>query len=310
MYLKPSSPAPARQWLGVPRALAVVLWVVLLLCCGCAALRRDRPPFSTPFGVDVGDVPVTAEQLDAIGPVWYLDYRWDTPTLEGHERLYVVRCWEVREDQGAIPAVMRARRGRTRDAPTWWALGNEPNDPHQDNVSAEEYAELYHIFEGWAGGARQCRILPAGIANADWNWAESFRQAYRQKYGHYPRVDGWNIHNYILQPGLDPYDLGEFQRRTLAFRRWMEAIGDGHKPLFLTEFGVLYGSGCCGRPVDPPERIQSFMRDAVRWLLDSDIVTCWAWFAVHAEPYNGSLLTKEGNCSELGVTYQELVHER
>ena len=277
------------------------LGAVFLCCSGCAGLQ-DRPrPFSTPFGVDVGEGPVTKQQLDALGPVWYSDWRWNTPSIGGHERLYVVRCNEVAGDRGAILSAMRA------SGSAWWSLGNEPNDANQDNVTPEEYADLYQVFEGWAASARGCRILPAGIANADWNWAEAFRQAFQRKYGRYPRVDGWNIHNYILEPGLDPYDVAEFQRRILAFDRWMETVGDGDKPLFLTEFGVLYGSGCCDRPVDPPEKIQSFMRDTVRWLNESHVVAGWAWFATRSELYNGSLMTEDGELNDLGETYRGLV---
>jgi hypothetical protein len=286
------------------RALRAVLWITLLFSLGCATRQRDKLPFSTPFGVGVGDAPVTAAQLDAIGPVWYMDWRWDTPAIDGHERLYVIRCWEVERDQGAILSAMQA------SGTAWWSLGNEPNDPHQDNVSPEDYAELYHVFEGWASSAPGCHILPAGIANADWEWAEAFREASHERYGRYPRVDGWNIHNYILEAGLDPYDVGEFQRRILAFHRWIEAIGDERKPLFLTEYGVLYGDGCCDRPVDPPEKMRSFMRDSTRWLRDTDIVTCWAWFATYCELYNGDLLTREGRLTDVGRTYRELVQTR
>lgn len=284
-----------------PWVLALLL--ALLTTCGCGSRRQERAPFSTPFGVGVGDAPLTAAQLDALGPVWYMDWSWRDPTFEGHERLYVVGCAEVKRDRGAIPAAMRSKGA------SWWALGNEPNDPNQDNQTPEEYAELYSIFEGWAKNAPHCRILPAGIADADWQWAEAFREAFREKYGRYPRVDGWNIHNYILEAGLDPYDVGEFGRRILAFRRWMERIGDGDKPLFLTEFGVLYGSGCCNRPVDPPEKIQTFMREAVRWLVESRTVACWAWFATYSEQYNGSLMSREGELNELGMLYRDLMRQ-
>ena len=177
--------------------LGAVLTVVLSFT-GCRERSRGRP-FSTAFGVAIGDIPATAEQLDALGPVWYMDYNWNTPTLPGHDRLYVIRCWEVQAplgrdgrrvrqptpsgrdgvptDKGAIAAAMKA------SGSAWWSLGNEPNDPNQDNVSAEAYAELYHAFEGWAAGAPGCRLVSAGIGNADWNWAEAFREAYRRKYG-------------------------------------------------------------------------------------------------------------------------------
>lgn len=288
--------------------LGPVWWVRLALTvglvlagAGCARHRSAPAMFRTPFGVGVGDAPVTAAQLDALGPVWYMDWDWKTPTLAGHERLYVIGCAEVKADRGRIPAAMRA------SGSAWWSLGNEPNDPNQDNRTPEEYAELYHIFEGWAQEAPRCGVLPAGIANADWQWAEAFREAYRERYGRYPRVDGWNIHNYILEPGLDPYDVDEFGRRILAFRRWMERIGDGEKPLFLSEFGVLYGNGCCDRPVDPPEKIQAFMRASVAWLRESRAVDCWAWFATYSKLYNGSLMTVDGELNELGEAYRQLV---
>ena len=300
-----------RGWLALGVALALLGWVVRNLVSGrgvgnlVSSFRNQvsGAPFTTPFGVVVGDLPVTAAQLDALGPVWYMDYRWSTPTLAGHQRLYTVRCGEVKPDRGAILAAMRAG-----GPSAWWSLGNEPNDPHQDNVSAEEYAGLYALFENWAAAAR-CHVVPAGIANADWNWAAAFREAFRRQIGRYPRVDAWNIHNYILEPGLDPYDGKEFQRRILAFRRWMESIGDGGKPLLLTEFGVLYGSGCCGRPVDPPARVQAFLRESVDWLAQSGQVSAWSWFATDAGPYNGSLLTPTGELNALGQQYRDLLEE-
>jgi hypothetical protein len=273
---------------------------VLLISCGCAVRRSPPALFSTPFGVGLGDAPLTAEQLDALGPVWYMDWGWSSPTLAGHERLYVIWCDEVKSDDSRILTAMQA------SGASWWALGNEPNDPNQDYCPPEEYAELYHIYEGWAAKAPRCGILPAGIADADWQWAQAFRQAYRQKYGRYPRTDGWNIHNYILQPGLDPYDVAEFGRRILAFRRWMESIGDADKPLFLTEFGVLYGSGCCERPLDPPEKLDRFMHDAVQWLQESGMVSGWAWFATYTKVYNGSLMTAAGELTPLGQAYAGL----
>ena len=285
----------------IVRARLLVAVLILLAGPGCAARRSGPPLFSTPFGVGVGDAPVTATQLDALGRVWYMDWGWRSPTLGGHERLYVIPCAEAMADRGAIPAAMLA------SGSSWWSLGNEPNDPNQDNRTPEEYAELYHTYEQWAEKAPRCGILPAGIADADWQWAEAFREAYREKYGRYPRSDGWNIHNYILEPGLDPYDVAEFGRRILAFRHWMDTIGDGSKPLFLTEFGVLYGSGCCGRPVDPPEKVDAFMRGAVQWLQESDAVSAWAWFATYTKLYNGSLMTAEGDLNSLGETYRELL---
>ena len=282
--------------------MLAVLWL-LVACLGCGGRHTAPPLFDTAFGVGVGDAPLTADQLGQLGPVWYMDWSWSKPAVAGHERLYVINCGEVEQHGQRIAAAMKA------SGASWWALGNEPNDPNQDNRTPEEYALLYSIFEEWAAAAPRCGILPAGIANADWQWAERFRQEYFDRFGRYPRVDGWNIHNYILEPGLDPYDSAEFARRIQAFRRWMASIGDEEKPLFLTEFGVLYGSGCCGRPVDPPEMIEQFMVETVDWLKRSGEVQAWAWFATYTRSYNGSLMSPEGELNELGELYGRLARD-
>jgi len=77
--------------------------------------------------------------------------------------------------------------------------------------------------------------------------------------------------------------------------------------MILSEFGVLYSSGCCGRPVDPSDKIESFMCNAVRWLSESGAVDAWAWFAADARPYNGSLLDRTGAVNNLGTVYRGLV---
>ena len=76
----------------------------------------------------------------------------------------MIKCVEVKGDRGRIPGAMVPHWA------AWWALGNEPNDPNTGNLTPEEYAELYHIYEGWAGRVPRCGILPVGIADADWEW--------------------------------------------------------------------------------------------------------------------------------------------
>ena len=132
-------------------------------------------------------------------------------------------------------------------------VGNEPNDPHQDDLSPGAYAAFFHRFATAARAADPTvRMASAGIANADCEWAAAFRDSYREQYGEYPAVDAWNIHNYILEPDRDQLDLAEFQRRIVAFRTWMDEIGEGDKPLFLSEFGALFGlsEGHLGRSAE------------------------------------------------------------
>jgi hypothetical protein len=276
------------------RAACVLAGLLLAaLCAGCSA-RAELGR----FGVCAEHTEDLGQQLDALGDVWYYDYTYVTPTAPGHGRLFMIRHRPFDE---RLAEIMRENRG------AWWAVGNEPNDPNQDYRTPAEYAQLYHEFHSWAKGIdRRARIIPAGFADADWPWAEAFRESYREQYGRYPPVDGWNLHNYVLDG--DPYDLDEFKRRVIAFRHWILEIGDEDLPLFLTEFGVLYGAGCCDRPVDPPELTVAFMRGSVAWLAETDYVQHWAWFILNnAREFNGGLHDGDGGVTIYGETYRELI---
>jgi hypothetical protein len=244
--------------------------------------------------------PLTSEVLDALGPLWYYQYGFAGPGLPGHQRVYLVSPFFSDE---------RLEQALHDNPRSWWLVGNEPNDPYQDNLTPATYAAFYHRFLGIAQRkAPSCRIAPGGIANADWRWAEAFRRSYRAQYGRYPRADAWNIHNYILDPGADQYDVAEFKRRIIAFRDWMARVGEGNKPLLLTEYGVLYGSGCCNRPLEGPARGVEFMRLATQWLQQTEYVQAWSWFSLDSKrQFNGDLLDASGKLSEFGSAYRDLV---
>ena len=281
--------------MGLNGVLAAGAIMLSLFACQPAPMA---PPLGR-FGVCAEWVPDLQAQLDKLGNVWYYDYSYKSPAIAGHPRLFMVREEPFDKE---LEKVMRSHPG------AWWAAGNEPNDPHQDSRSPAEYARFFHNFTRFAKRADpRCKVIPGGIANADWRWARAFREEYRRLYKRYPAVDGWNIHSYLLDPGLDPYDVAEFKRRILAFRHWMMEIGEGDKPLFLTEFGVLYGAGCCQRPVDPPEKTIQFMREAVTWLAETNYVQHWAWFILNnAGDFNGGLYDAEGRLSPYGEAYREL----
>jgi hypothetical protein len=275
-----------------------------LLACFClaallAGCRQDTGLGR--FGVCAEPSNDLQALLDNLGDVWYYDYQYASPSAAGHARLFMVR-WGPFDDR--LGDLLRQNRG------AWWAAGNEPNDPNQDWRSPAEYAQFYHDFYQFAKRAdASCKVIPAGLANADWRWAGEFRREYQRLYKRYPPLDGWNIHNYLLEADADPYDVAEFKRRITAFRHWMEEIGEGDRPLFLTEFGVLYGAGCCERPVDPPEKTVQFMRETVSWLAETDYVQHWAWFIVNnAGDFNGGL-SQNGSLTIYGETYRDLIAE-
>ncbi len=276
---------------------------------GLIAAAALVPPWKQPgipkpapraFGVVVGYNLGGAPELDQLGAVWYTNFDFRGAAVGGHPRLYLVAA---NADWRAAPAIARQHRGE------WWQFGNEPNDPNQDHLSPAAYAARYHAFYFALKAAdATASIVPAGIANADWQWADAFREAYRTRFGRYPRVDGWSIHNYLLDACADALDVNRFQSRIVAFRDWMARVGESMQPLFLTEYGVLYGSGCCGCPKIADEDVTRFMRETTFWLMQTRLVQGWAWFTLYSGGrYNGDLFAGSANFTRVGATYRSLV---
>ena len=289
------------------RSAAVVLiyarWVALgtlLLLCAAPSVRVAMPrPMPRGFGVAIGYGLGGATELDRLGSVWYVDYDYRGAVLDRHPRLFLV---ESRADLKPAAAVARIHPGE------WWQFGNEPNDPNQDNISPTEYARRYREFYFLLKRADpSARIVVAGIADADWKWAEEFRSSYRAQFGRYPHRDGWSIHNYLLDRCADATDAEKVKSRVVAFRDWMTRIGEASQPLLLSEYGVLYGNGCCECPLIAPEVTVAFMQTTTRWLFQSRLTQGWAWFSVRSGGrFNGDLFTDQGQVTEYGRAYQGL----
>ncbi len=288
--------------------LPVLRAVLLLSVIGALAwllprqrLQGTKPPPTGP-GVAIAYGLGRTSELSELGSAWYLDYDYRGELLGGRQRFFMVKT--TRELAG-VAQVARSSPGE------WWQFGNEPNDLHQDNVSPSEYARRYHSFYVTLQSVDPtARVVPAGLANADWRWAESFREAYERAYGTPPPVDGWNIHNYLLETCESATDVELFQRRIEEFRAWMARSGEGVKPLFLTEYGVLYGNGCCGCPAIANGRVIDFMRSTSRWLSETHLVQGWAWFAAQTGGrYNGDLVDADGTLTEFGRAYRDLARE-
>jgi hypothetical protein len=296
---RPSQPHPEpRHEIG----RGVLLFALMLLLAGVMQRASSPQPARPPRGAGVVALAwPTAEQLDRFGSAWYYTYGFLGATPAQHERVYLA---PVDYDEQALARTLAEHPG------SWWMVGNEPNDPHQDHLSPGAYAAFYHRFDELARRVDPTsRVMPAGIANADWGWAHDFRERYRYQYGRYPRVDAWNIHNYILEPEHEPWALDEFQRRIFVFRDWMSRVGEGGKPLVLSEFGVLQRTLPDGTPI-PPERVLAFMEDSVRWMASSGAVDSWAWFATYGGgQFGGELTDAKGALTAYGEVYRALAQE-
>ena len=83
-------------------------------------------------------------------------------------------------------------------------------------------------------------------------WTGAWRDAYKKKYGVYPQVDIWDIHLYPDDDASKAYgdrnhpqpsDLSSASRQAIKdaayFRNYLNSIGEGDKPLWITEAGLL-----------------------------------------------------------------------
>ncbi len=289
--------ATAADWRLVLLALALLLVAVSSRAWTVAGRAKAVP--SGP-GVAVG-YGVAPDALDRIGPVWYMDYGFAGRTRPGHQRLFFAGLRDPLKD---VAQAARLNPGE------WWTFGNEPNDPNQDNISPEAYVRPYHDFYFALKRADpQARVVPTGVANADWPWLDAWRSAYRSVYGRYPSVDGWRFHNYLLDTCTGAMNAAEFERRAVEFREWTRRIGDGKLPILLTEYGVLYGNGCCNCPRFAEADLIAYMRATTRWLKASDTVTGWMWFSLDSENrFNGDLFHR-GEILPAGEAYRDLVNE-
>jgi putative glycosyl hydrolase len=279
------------------RVLAI-LFFLLLFSISPPQFAVSKP-FPHGFGAAIGYGLGGTEELNKLGDVWYVDYGYGGDVLGGHRRLFLV---EAGINWDSAYAVALAHRGE------WWQFGNEPNDPNQDNLSPSEFAQRYHEFYlGLKKMDPRASVVVGGIADADWKWADAFRENYREAFTVYPTVDGWSIHNYLLDRCEDATDVPKFASRIMAFRDWMTRIGAMDLPLLLTEYGVLYGNGCCSCPAIDPDEVVGFMRSATLWMARSNMVQGWAWFAVRSGGrFNGDLVSDRGDLSLYGSTYRDL----
>ena len=286
----------------------IAAWRVIALLA-LVALLASIPPWRRPgipqpppagFGAAVAYGLGGVKELDALGAVWYVDYDYQGPVLGSHRRIRTVNPGSNLDDLRAVA------RGHPGD---WWQIGNEPNDAAQDHMSPAEYARRYRqVYYAIKSVDSTARIVPAGLADADWKWANAFRETYRSGYGEYPRVAGWNIHNYGLETCPSALDFDLFRDRIIAFRDWLARTGDAAKPLFLTEFGVLYGNGCCRCPEVPDEQLTEYMRATIEWMEETHLIQGWAWFALRTDGrYNGDLFDSQGTFTPAGRMFSELV---
>lgn len=229
-----------------------------------------------------------------------------------------------------------------------WFIGNEPDritipnvveqDESEPHVYAKAYHDLYHLIKAEDPTAT---IIAGSIVQPTpvrIQYLDRVLAAYQQMYGVPMPVDAWATHNFILNevrgdwgaeipPGIDVnegevvsvYDLANvdtFVRQIQRFRQWLAANGYRNKPVYVSEYGILF-------PHDPavydwdysPAVVNEYMDRTFDYMLNTvdpnlgypadgnRLVQRFSWYSVHDGFFNGDLHDKNGVLTEMGANY-------
>lgn len=275
---------------------------------------------------------------------WYIDYHASPSPARpnGIEYAPVIRLTQIGTNGYlSSPGGARLQEAVAGNPGTDWIIGNEPDrrnvpgnatDDLLPAVYALAYHDLYHTIKQADPTAR---IFAGAIVQPTplrLQYLDLVMRSYYEQFGTGMPVDGWAIHNFILNerscdhykdaqvcwgadipPGIDAIDglvvtvdqnddFDLFVEQIQRFRVWMATRGYGGKPLYVSEYGVLmpeaYGF--------PPERVNQFMNRSFDYLLHTTdpalgdptdgyrLVQRLAWFStVPAGVFNGYLYERD-----------------
>lgn len=184
----------------------------------------------------------------------------------------------LRVSDAAYPTTLASLSGWVASYPgAVWLIGNEPDRyGDQDSVTPEVYAERYYQLASLIRSLDSAAKLGFGtVVQPTPIRMRYLKKAYdRLQQLAYPGdvsglIDIWSVHGFILNElgswgaGIpvgfendygdaiiitnfaDTYSFSIFTQRIIAFRVWMNQIGQREKPLWITEYGSLFP------PIDP-----------------------------------------------------------
>jgi hypothetical protein len=178
-----------------------------------------------------------------------------------------------------------------------WLIGNEPDRVYgMDDVLPSQYAQAYREAYAFIKERDPSAQLAIGSVVVPTplrlQYLDMILDEYVNRYDHFMPVDIWTTHVHMVQevrdswgaeipPGIDEdtgvlfsksqhADLGTFKQLVIDFRAWMKAHGQQDKPLYITEFGILWPDWLVdefGDPFDEP-RVIDFMYQTMTWMDD------------------------------------------
>ena len=289
------------------------------------------------FGVNVIQNPANL-QIEKLRLGWYLNYNTMSSPILASSATYVpvIRLSQTgpnAEDFSYSPSGTALMDAIAANPEADWLIGNEPDridfqDDMEPHVYAAAYAELYNIIKTADPAARIFAGTIVQPTPLRLQYLDMILDSYEQQNsGASMPVDGWSIHNFILNevscdydpgncwgaevpPGIEA-DFGEiltiedndninlFQQRIVNFRQWMADRGYAGLPLSVSEYGILMPDWL-GFDDD---RVNTFMNATFDYMLTATdpvlgdpndnyrLVQTWSWFSTGAvnDEYNGYL---------------------
>ena len=289
------------------------------------------------FGVNVIQNPANVS-IEKLRLGWYLNYNTNSSPVLANSAAYtpVIRLSQTgpnAEDFSYTPSGTALLDAIAANPQTDWLIGNEPDrkdnqDDMEPHVYAAAYAELYNIIKTADPSARIFAGTIVQPTPIRLQYLDLVLDSYKQQNsGADMPVDGWSIHNFILNevscdydpgncwgaeipPGIDA-DFGEilsiqdndnidlFTERIENFRQWMADRGYGGLPLTISEYGVLmpdYLGFNSDRVNTFMNATFNYMRTATDPMLGDPndnyrLVQTWSWYSTGAEGdvFNGYL---------------------
>ncbi|MBI3965256.1 MAG: hypothetical protein HY329_06445 [Chloroflexi bacterium] len=327
---------------------ALLLAALLSLVPSSSGVRADG---DNRFGVIIsGEVSDRAVRhvLDTLGLRWWFGFVDPLATSvdpPGYTQVRLIRTdpSKPRLDLDALRAKVRAKPG------AYWMIGNEPNVPGQDLATPGQYADLFLYYSSTIKIADPtAKIVAPNVLNSvetcsgcggftrGIDWITAFRQEYRRlASGAEPPVDVWALHAYDIAWTSVPMTDPEFvKRQVTGFRQYVDTLPGGAQiPIWLSEFGVIWGYDCweyadaaksqikaCGQ--HRSDKMEAFLRDVGSWLHANAVrlrLERWFVYASFAPPEPfvvgadrgaGILLFDRPNASaqltSLGIAYRQL----
>lgn len=186
-----------------------------------------------------------------------------------------------------------------------WFISNEPDRKEfQDGIEPDTYAtaynELYYLIKGLDPSAQIFAGSIVQPTEVRLQYLDLILESYVEQFGEPMPVDGWSIHNFVLNeascehyegnlsicwgadmpPAIDAvdglrigidqhHDIELFKAQIIRFRNWMKENGYRDKPVYLSEYGVLLPDWYQPTVDFSPGRINQFMTESFDFLLNA-----------------------------------------